>query len=167
MLPGGKANLAFAKLVFELSQEGKALALDELMIVNLLCLERQIDLPRAMQLIQKTEGEAQMVLESLSGRGLIQGKGERRVRVYLLSPLAVQRLGLAETQLHARGVDPRQQEQRVLQYVDAHGKITRSEAASLCQLSEPQATRFLKKMCNNNVLKMTGAPPKGAYYIRP
>jgi len=53
----------------------------------------------------------------------------------------------------------------VLQYVDAHGRITRSQAADLCQLSEDQASRLLRKMRHKGLLRMDGMA-RSTYYVR-
>jgi ATP-dependent DNA helicase RecG len=146
VLRGGKANLAFAQFVYEQDKAGKALRLDELLILNQLEIERRIDTATATALIQKPEGDARAALESLAERGLIQAKGEKRGRVYHLSASTYKALGFAEAYVRTRGFEPLQQEQMVLQYVDAHGSIARSQAADLCQLSEGQASRLLTRM---------------------
>jgi ATP-dependent DNA helicase RecG len=53
----------------------------------------------------------------------------------------------------------------VLQFVEKHGRITRSEAAGLCQVGSNQAYRILKKLTNNGLLAKRG-DKKGAYYER-
>jgi hypothetical protein len=40
--------------------------------------------------------------------------------------------------VRVHGLEPLQQEQMVLQYVDAHGHISRAEAADLCSLTPDQ-----------------------------
>jgi ATP-dependent DNA helicase RecG len=56
------------------------------------------------------------------------------------------------------GFDRAQQEQMVLNYVAAHGQITRSEAANLCALSSSQASRLLRDMARDGgPLVATGA----------
>ena len=111
-------------------------------------------------------GVARAALESLAERGLIQAKGEKRGRVYHLSAATYKALGFAEAYVRTRGFEPLQQEQMVLQYVDAHGSIARSQAADLCQLSEGQASRLLTRMRQKGLLRTEGRPPKGAFYIR-
>jgi ATP-dependent DNA helicase RecG len=165
VLRGGKANLAFAQFVYEQDKAGKALRLDELLILNQLEIERRIDTVTAAALIQKPEGDARGALESLAERGLIQAKGEKRGRVYHLSAATYKALGFAEAYVRTRGFEPLQQEQMVLQYVDAHGSITRSQAADLCQLGEDQASRLLRKMRQKGLLRMDGMA-RSTYYVR-
>ena len=47
-------------------------------------------------------------------------------------------------------------EQKVLNYVKEHGKITRPEAENLLKTSASTASRLLKEMINNNLLKNKG-----------
>ena len=47
-------------------------------------------------------------------------------------------------------------EQKVLNYVKEHGKITRPEAENLLKTSASTASRLLKEMINNNLLKTKG-----------
>jgi len=53
----------------------------------------------------------------------------------------------------------------VLQYVDTHGRITRAEAAELCQLSPDQAYRLLRRLTESARLTRHGVK-KGAWYER-
>ena len=67
--------------------------------------------------------------------------------------------------MRQRGFEPLQQEQMVLQYVQAHGRITRREVAELCQISPDQAYRLLKRLTGQGKLKRHGMK-KGAWYGR-
>lgn len=53
----------------------------------------------------------------------------------------------------------------VLNYIDKHGSIKRADAADLCHISPFQATRLLKRLENNDLLKTTGRG-KGTRYER-
>jgi ATP-dependent DNA helicase RecG len=65
-----------------------------------------------------------------------------------------------------RGFEPLQQEQMILQFVDAHGHITRHQAAELCSLSPDQASRLLRRLTAEGKLQRQGER-KGATYARP
>ena len=54
----------------------------------------------------------------------------------------------------------------VLQYVDAHGQITRAEAADLCALTPDQASRLLRRLAKAGKLRLRGER-RGAEYVRP
>jgi ATP-dependent DNA helicase RecG len=77
VLPGGKANLAFARLVAEESQADRPLTLDGLLLLNHLWLDRRLTTSEAAALIQRPEGEARGRLQRLVESGLAESRGER------------------------------------------------------------------------------------------
>ncbi|MBI3913078.1 MAG: AAA family ATPase [Chloroflexi bacterium] len=165
VLPSGSANLDFARFVIEQEQAGRRLGLDDLLILNEIQRERRIDLARAMELTQKPTAPVRSSLEHLVELGLIDARGEKKARVYHFSPAVYRALGLSSAYVRMRGFEPIQVEAMVTQFVQAHGKITRAEAAELCHLSEPQAYRLLKEMSGRGMLKQVGRG-RGSYYER-
>ncbi len=165
VLPGGEANLDFVRLVVEEGQAGRPLGLDELLLLNHLWQERRITASEAAHLIQKNEPDARAVLERLVEHGLIEARGERKGRSYHLSAAVYRRLGLQSAYVRRRGFEPLQQEQMVLQYVRAHGRITRREVAELCQISDRQATYLLQKMVQRGQLQRQGRG-RGVFYVQ-
>ena len=165
VLRGGEASLEFAAFVFEQDQAGKFLHLDDLLVLNLLFFERRIDLERTAQLIQKGESQARAVLERLHERGLIEGRGEKRGKVYILAGTLYQRFKMQTEYLRAKGLDPAQMEEYVIAFVQKHGKITRTEAANLCQISPLQAKRLLQKLANKYYQFKLMGEQRGSYYI--
>lgn len=63
------------------------------------------------------------------------------------------------------GLEPIQQEQMALQYVDKHGRITRREAVELCKLGRDQTSRLLRRPVQRQNPEMHGRG-KGAWYSR-
>ena len=51
----------------------------------------------------------------------------------------------------------------VIQYIEAHGRITRKEIVNLCKITSRQATHLLKKLVDKEILVLKGER-KGAYY---
>jgi ATP-dependent DNA helicase RecG len=167
VLPGGQPSLQFAALVYEENRVGRILSLDELMVLNTLFYERQTDSVAAGSLIQKGSSAARAVLEGLVERGLLEARGERRGRVYMLSAALYGRLHQEVEYVRARGFEPLQREQMVLNYVRNHGEIARSEAAELCQLTPRQAGRLLADMIGKYPeFEMTGSRRWARYVIR-
>lgn len=152
MLPGGKANLAIARLVAEESQAQRPLGLDDLLLLNQLWLDRRLTTEEAARLIQKPEVEARGRLQRLVEAGLVEPRGERKGRSWHLSAAAYRRLGEKAAYVRQRGFEPIQQEQMVAQYVEKNGSISRAEAAELCQLSPPQAYRLLQVLVGKGLL---------------
>ena len=165
VLPGGQANLAFVRLVVEEeNQAGRALRLDELLLLNALWQERSLTTAQASRLLQKSEADARAVLERLVEAGLVEGRGEHKGRTYHLSAAAYRRLGVPSAYVRRRGFEPIQWEQMILQYVRAHGRITRREAAELCQISSPQARNLLAKLTEKGLLLRQGRR-RGIFYV--
>lgn len=163
VLPGGQANLAFVRLVVEENQAGRRLRLDELLLLNALWQERSLTVAQASSLLQKPEPDARAVLERLVETGLVEGRGERKGRTYILSAATYRRLGAPSAYVRQRGFETLQQEQMILQYVQAHGRITRREAAELCRIKDYQALYLLQKLTTQGKLRLVGKG-RGAYY---
>jgi len=166
VLPGGKANLAFARLVAEESQAQRPLGLDDLLLLNHLWIDRRLTTEEAARLVQKPEAEARGRLQRLVEAGLAEARGERKGRSWHLSAATYRRLGEKAAYVHQRGFEPVQQEHMVLQYVRTHGRITRREAAELCRLSPDQAKRLLSHLVGQGTLRAHGER-KGRYYDVP
>lgn len=120
----------------------------------------------ATQVIQRPVSEARRILESLIERGFLEARGERRSRVYHLSAVLYRRLGKKAAYVRIRGFEPEQQKQMIIQYAQKHRRITRSEAAELCQIGEFQASRLLRSLAKNGYLILRGRG-RGAYYELP
>jgi len=164
VLPGGKANLAFAQFVAEESQAARPLALDDLLLLNQLWLERRASTGEAAAVIQKPEAEARARLLRLVEAALIESRGEGKGRTWLLSAAAYRRLGEPGAYVRQRGFEPLQQAQMVRQYVEKHGSISRAEVAALCQMSPPQAYRLLKNLVKQGVLESSGKRGRSVRY---
>ncbi len=134
--------------------------------MNALLREREITTAGAAEILQRCESEARAVLNRLVDRGVLQARGQTRGRSYHLSAGAYRALGQGAGYVRARGFEPVQQEQMVLAHVEAHGRITRREAAELCQITPRQATALLKKLASRGELILRGAR-RGAHYERP
>lgn len=164
VLPGGKANLAVARLVAEESQAQRPLGLDDLLLLNHLWLDRRLTTEEAARLIQKPEAEARSRLQRLVEAGLVEARGERKGRSWHLAAATYRRLGEKAAYVHQRGFEPMQQEQMVLQYVEKHGSVGRGEVAELCRLSPPQAYRLLKRLEKLGKIRQASGSTRGVRY---
>ena len=165
VIPGGAANLDFVRLLVNEAQGGRVLGLDELLILNALWQERTEATEGAARLIQKPEAETRAVLHRLVEAGLVEERGQKKGRTWHLSAAAYRALGEKAAYVRQRGFEPLQQEQMVLQFVEKHGRITRSEAAELCRLSPDQAYRLLTRLAQEGKLQRQGSK-KGTWYER-
>lgn len=164
ILPGGPPDLVFVELVVaEENRRQRALSVAELLVLSHLWRERTIDTPAAAALLQRGDADARAVLEGLVEAGLLERRGQRKGRSYLLSAGMYRKLGQPSAYVHAKGFEPAQMEQMIVQYVRAHGRITRREVADLCRLGPYQATRLLQRLAETGVLQQHGRK-KGTYY---
>ncbi|WP_058866867.1 ATP-binding protein [Chloracidobacterium thermophilum] len=167
VLPGGKANLDFVRLVVEESQADRMLSLDDLLILNGLWLERQLTTTDAAKLIQKPEAEARSRLQHLVEAGLVEPRGACKGQLWHLSATAYRRLGQKAAYIRQRGFEPLQQEQMVLQYLERHGSTDRGEVAELCKISPMQAYRLLKRLEKTGKIRRVAGSTKGTRYGLP
>ena len=165
VLPGGAANLALARFIMERDTPSQRVTVDEMLIVNAVDGERRLELRRAAELVQRSEPAARAVLERLVESGVLEGRSERRERVYHFSAATYRALGRPAEHVRLTGIEPIQREQMILQFVDAHGRITRSQAADLCQIGGREARAVLEKLVNRGDLVVRGEK-RGAYYER-
>jgi ATP-dependent DNA helicase RecG len=167
VLRGGKANLEFARFVYEQDKAGHPLTLDDLLILNQMELERRIDAVIAAALIQKPLNDARAVLERLLERGMIDAKGEKKGRVYHLNASYYRQLGQPEGYVRAHGISSIRHEAMILEYVQAHHRIERKDVMRLCGISSNQAGILLSRMVADDKLERKGTPPRWTHYVLP
>lgn len=165
VIPGGAANLDFVRLLVTEAQSGRALGLDEMLILNTLWQKRSLTTGSAARLTQKPTSEARAALRRLVETGLVEERGQKKGRTWHLSAAAYRALGDKAAYVRQRGFERLQQEQMVLQFVEKHGRITRREAAELCRVSPDQAYRLLTRLAKQGEIVRHGSK-KGAWYER-
>lgn len=165
VVPGGAANLDFVRLLVTEAQQGCALALDELLILNALWQTRSVTTDDAACLVQKPEAQTRAALHRLVEAGLVEERGQKKGRSWHLSAATYRLRGDKAGYVRQRGFEPLQQEQMVLEYVEKHGRITRREAAELCRIASHQARDLLARLSARGDLVMRGRG-KGAFYER-
>ena len=164
ILPGGPADLKFVELlVTEENRRQRTFSVSELLILAHLWRERQVEPQAITKLIQHGEIQARTVLESLVESGLVEARGSGKGRSYILSAGVYRELGQAVSYVHAKGFESEQMEQMILQYVKAHGKVTRQEAMELCRINENQAAYLLKKLVKSGDLQRVGLGRTAGY----
>ena len=65
--------------------------------------------------------------------------------------------------IHQRGFETIQQEQMVLQYLEKHGKIARSEIAGLCKITQNQTRTVIKRLLKQGRMVRSGSG-RGTHY---
>lgn len=167
VLPGGPANLAMTRWVLEQEQQdGRPIGLSELQVLTELARERRATTTQLTQVLQRSEAEARHLLTRMVERGWVEARGEGKGRSWHLSAAIYRTLETPAGYVRTRGFEPLQQEQMVLQYVDAHGQITRAQAADLCALAPDQAGRLLRRLASKSKLTKHGER-RWSTYTRP
>ncbi|GID25196.1 RNA-binding domain-containing protein [Paractinoplanes brasiliensis] len=167
VLPGGPANLSMTRWVLEQeSQQGAPLGLSELQVLSELEQERRASTSALAHVLQRTDAETRILLTRMVERGWVEARGEGKGRSWHLSAAVYRALEAPAGYVRIRGFEPLQQEQMVLQYVEAHGQINRSQAADLCALTSEQASRLLRRLAREGRLEARGER-RGTVYVKP
>ena len=166
VLRGGKPSMDFAAFVYEQEESGNPLTLDELILLNTLFFERRVESVLAGKTIQKGTNEGRAVLEKLVERGFIEAKGEKRGRIYHLSAQLYRRFGDSSGYVRVHGISALRHEALVMEFVEAHGKVTRKDVMDLCGLSGDQSGRLLRKLEKKGLLVRKGSPPRWTHYVK-
>jgi ATP-dependent DNA helicase RecG len=165
ILEGMEASRQFAAFVYESDREGHQLTLEELILLNIMYRDHRIDEISAEKAIQRDAAEARRILEVLQSSGLIVAHEKGNERIYDLSLRMYRRLGLPKRPAQKDESDRIRQEELVMEYVSANGKITRGEVVRLLGISDTKARRILERMKATEKLKPEGKPPRWVYYV--
>ncbi len=164
-LPGSDANKDFIRWLTTEGRAGREWSLQQLLILRAVSDLRSLSVEDAGRAIQSDPDRARSALGRLVDAGILDARGEGRGRSYHLSSAMYRVLGDRVGYVYARGFEPMQQEQMVLQYAQQHGQITRREAAALCRLSPDQASRLLRRLgAQTETLRLEGER-RGARYV--
>lgn len=105
-------------------------------------------------------------LTELVDAGLIVPIGHGRGRRFVLSPQLQSELGRPEAFIHQRGMMDEHRRGFILSFLDAHGRITRTQASKLLNVpADASLSRFLGAMVDRGDLKPYGER-RGSYYER-
>ncbi|GIW28841.1 MAG: ATPase AAA [Meiothermus sp.] len=157
VLPGGKADLNFVRLILEVQdRQRRELGWPHLLVLRQVTNEGELTVAETARLIQQGESRARTLLEEMVEMGLLEARGAKRGRVYHLSAGVYKRLGRPSAYVHRRGFDALQQEQMVLTYLKSHGSITRGEVAGLCHLTPSQAEYLMRKLKKAGKVRLVG-----------
>lgn len=162
----GGSDLELVRFVIEHDQRSKQrFELPDLQVVRALKDNPRMTLAEIAEILQQPQSRTRTRLIAMVEQGLIEMRGDGRARRYTLSSLSYRALSSAASYVRVRTFDEPQQAQMILNYVDAKGSISRSEAAELCGTSPEAARRLLFKLRDDGVLRIEGER-RGARYVR-
>lgn len=158
------SDLELVRFIATYEDDHSALALAQLRILHELKdlgastlreIEQSLSIPIAALRIQLTR---------LIELGLLEVHGNGRSRRYHLTPGFYRAAQDPNAYVRVRAVDPIQQDQMVLSYIEAYGSITRSQVAELCMLTPGQARAVLHRLVKDGGITMRGER-RGASYV--
>jgi len=164
VLPTGAADLTLARFVIEREQAKVApMRLSDLQVLHELRRETHLSTHEVTTLLQQTDAQSRAALGRMVEEGLVEARGSGRGRRYHLAAAVYRALNEHSAYVRVRSFDTIQQEQMVLTYVEAHGRITRREAADLCAITPEQASQLLRRMASTGSIALMGEK-RGSYY---
>lgn len=164
VLPGGPANVSLTRWVLTQERESdRPLPLPDLQVLSELVRERRASTGELAAVLQRTESETRHHLSRMVEQGWVEARGERKGRSWHLSAAVYRELEAPSGYVRVRGFEPLQQEQMVLSFVGAHGRISRAQAAELCSVAPAQASRLLARLTSHGKLVRRGER-RGSYY---
>lgn len=163
VLPGGKADLDFVRLRVEAERESGPLSHQALLLLDHLRRQGPTKAAEAATVIQLGPNSAARNLDRLVEKRLVEVRGRRSNRAYQLSDATRRRLGIESGYRIRARFTQSEQERRVEAYTLTRGRITRREAAELCDISPAHATRLLRRLVEAGSLARHGQK-RGTWY---
>lgn len=156
LLAGG-ADIGMVRFVVNHDEaSGRAFDLAELQIVRSLRDDPKLTLGELASIVQRSDATTRTKLTRLLEEGVIEMRGNGRARRYTLSGATYRVLENPAGHVRVRAFDDPQRRQMILNYVETHGSISRSEAAELCGTSPEAARGLLGRMRDEGLLHIIG-----------
>lgn len=166
VIPTAETDLDMARFIVEIEAENAELPLLDLRLLHEL---KALGTSTPLEIAESLSIPLSLVrpaLTALQERGIIEVQGQGRSRHFHLGAGFYDRARDREAYVRIRPIDPIQQAQMVLQYVESYGSITRGQAMTLCHLDAPGARRLLKGLVDRGDLVLRGER-RGSHYVLP
>jgi len=159
------ANLDFLNMILQReNQMNGSLPIDSLIILSKLSHERRLTTADFADSLQKPEASIRANLEKLVEAGMVEPHGSGRGRFYTLSAKIYKKTGEKAAYVRQAGFDTIQQEQMILNFIEKHGSIKRSDVIELCRVSKDQAYKLLAKLKKQGMIELEGEKKHAVYY---
>lgn len=164
-IPNASADLDFVRFVLAYENAQQApLTLEQMMVLHHIRAAGPTSVKELADEMKRTSAGTRGLVHGLVGRGLLTVTGGGSSRRYQLASQFYQLAQDRNAYVRVLGVTPIQQENMVTQYLETYKTITRSQAASLCQISSLQARRLQLRIAAEEKLILKGAG-RGAHYV--
>ncbi|NOT68290.1 MAG: ATPase [Methylophilaceae bacterium] len=159
------ADQQFLKVVLaEEARLGGRMPIDSLIVLDALREGRRLKIDELAEAVQKEATRVRASVETLVESGLLQAHGTGRGRSYTLSSLLYDLQGKRAEYIRQAGFNKLQSEQLVKNFIQKHGRVTRSDVMTLCNMTKIQAYRLLKKMSDEKFIEKQG-DKKSSFYV--
>ncbi len=166
-VPLGNADLDLVRFLLTWEDEHQhPLSLDELRTVHEVKGSGSATSPEVAEALNLIPSTTKSILGRLVELGILEARGAGRSRKFHLTARFYDLAQDRNAYVRVKGVDPLQQERMILDYVAAYGSINRGQAAQLCQTTPTEARATLKRLVDDNRLKLEGER-RGARYVSP
>lgn len=162
----GTVDEGFARFVRQREREGRALALDELLILFALRRQRELSLADAAQTLQLSLHQTRAILMRMLRDGLLERSGAHRAQLFRLSGAAYKALGESVAYIREAGIDALRHEELILSYVRKYGAINNRITRELLGVDVNTAKRLLSKLTLEGKLARVGKR-RAAHYVLP
>lgn len=166
IIPTSGVDLDMARFVIAYEQNSPPLGLQDLRLLHEVRAQGATSPAELSATLDIALGIVRPALTSLVERGILEARGSGRSRQYHLSSGFYQRAEDRGSYIRVRPLDPIQQQQMVLTYVQTYGSITRGQAMDLCRVGPSHARGMLKTMVDAGELVLHGER-RGAHYRLP
>lgn len=163
-IPRGMPDKKMVALISEEQQKtGAPLSLNALLVLNVLKHNRRMSLGEICVECNIPEAKLRSTVERLTEAGIIDGMGNGRGRVYVLSAKAYKD---PAQYVRQTDIDVIRYTELILKLAQTKEYITRKDVVDLLHVSGPQAYRLLKKLENSEKLTCSGNTSAAKYKIK-
>lgn len=164
-IPTSGADLDMVRFIINFEEEQQAnFTIDQLRILHEVKAMGPSSAPELAGALRMLPALVRSTVSRLAEMGLLEARGAGRSRQYHLSAAFYRVAEDRSAYVRVRGTDGLQQEQLVMSYLEAYGRITRSEAAKLCLITSAEARGLLTRLRDQGRIEMHGVK-RGAYYV--
>lgn len=148
------------------NKQGIGLALMDLRILHEIKAEGSASPAELAKALGLSREHLRLPTTRLIEQGLLESRGNGRSRRFHLTAAFYRLAEDKSAYVRVRQADPIQQDQMVMSFVAAYGRITRGQVADLCHLSPTQARTVLQRLLAAGQIQLHGSR-RGAYYALP
>ena len=167
IVPVGGSDLDLIRFLVSYENSARSpLGLDELRLLHEIRSGGSATPAELSDALDLPPSRTRSTVAGLVERGVLETRGQGRSRQVHLTARFFDLAEDRSAYIRVKGADGLQQERMILDYVGAYGRITRAQAAELCQVTPSQARNLLKRLVQEGKLELVGER-RGAHYVAP